>query len=147
MSTKPPLARSPLAKGGFVSLGGNVCLESSKHHTLSTRKKNMEKENVMSDLKNLEILPFDEFWAKDPAPGTVYFEFGSSSMTLVGYEIDPEVDDPDNAVLVQVGSSTKSDEPELYAVAKWGSWDTPENQKIRKLQQEARTLMDTPVSA
>lgn len=94
----------------------------------------------MTDYSGIEILSHEEFWAKDPAPGTVFFELGQDGLETVGREIDPEVDHPDNAVMVRVGS----DEPgadELYAVLKWGSWATPENQKIRTLRDEAAKLM------
>lgn len=94
----------------------------------------------MTNFSGMEILSHDDFWAKDPAPGTVFFELGTSGLETVGREIDPEVDHPDDAVMVQVGP----DEPEadeLYAVLKWGSWETPENQKIKELRDKGRELM------
>lgn len=94
----------------------------------------------MTDLSGMEILSHDDFWGKDPAPDTVFLELGNSALVTVGREIDPEVDHPDNAVMVQVGSS-EAGADELYAVLKWGSWDTPENQKIKALRTEAAKLM------
>lgn len=94
----------------------------------------------MTDFSGIEIYRHEEFWAKEPAPGTIFFELGQAALVTVGREIDREVDHPDDAVMVQVGP----DEPEadeLYAVLKWGSWETPENQKIKELRDKARELM------
>lgn len=95
----------------------------------------------MTDLNAMEILSHKEFWAKDPAPGTVFFELGASGLVLVGIELDPEVDEPSNAVMMQVGSKRDPKADELYAVLKWGSWDTPENQKIYDLREKTRQLV------
>lgn len=95
----------------------------------------------MTDPNAMEILGHDAFWAKDPAPGTVFFELGNSKLELVGIEVDPEIDDPSNAVMVRVGSKPDPEDEELYAVLKWGSWDTPENQKIKALRDKAAKLM------
>ncbi len=89
----------------------------------------------------MEIMNHTEFWAKNPAPGTIFFELGSSGLELVGREIDPAIDHPDNAVMVKVGSKPDPEADELYAVVKWGTWDTPENQAILALQRKARFLM------
>lgn len=93
----------------------------------------------MAEFKQIEIVGEEEFWARDPAPGTVFIEIANGKMELVGSEIDVEVDDPDNAVMVSgVGSASS---PEGYAVLEWGSWETPANLKIRELRDEARRLM------
>lgn len=95
----------------------------------------------MTDYSGIEILSHEEFWAKDPAPGTVFFELGQDGLETVGREIDPEVDHPENAVMVRVSSKPDPEAEELYAVLKWGSWETPENQKIKALRDEAAKLM------
>ena len=94
----------------------------------------------MTDFSGIEIYRHEEFWAKDPAPGTIFFELGQSALVTVGREIDIEWDDPSNAVMVQVGPDMPEAD-ELYAVVKWGSWDTPENQKIKELRDKAAELM------
>lgn len=94
----------------------------------------------MTDYSKMEILSHDEFWARDPAPGTEFIELADSKMTLVGEEIDVELDDPENAVMVSMDTKSTS-EGTTYAVLQWGSWETPENSKIRELRDEARRLM------
>lgn len=96
-----------------------------------------------SDFNAMEILSHDDFWAKDPAPGTLFFELGESLMELVGSKIDIKLDDPSNAVAITSATLRNSSElgDGIYAVLKWGDWDTPENREIRKLQAEARELM------
>jgi hypothetical protein len=94
----------------------------------------------MTDYSKIEILSHEEFWARDPAPGTEFIELSNSKMTLVGSEIDVELDDPENAVMVSMKLGA-SPEESGYAVIHWGSWDTPENSKIRELRDEAVRLM------
>ena len=94
----------------------------------------------MTDFSAMEILSREEFWAREPAPGTIFFELGQSGLETVGREIDPEVDHPDDAVMFR-GISDMPEADELYAVLKWGSWETPENQKIKELRDKARELM------
>ncbi len=99
----------------------------------------------MTDFSGMEILSHDDFWAKDPAPGTIFFELGVSGLETVGREIDPEVDHRDDAVMVRSISYI----PEaygFYAVFKWGSWETPENQKIKALRDGASRLMAKEVA-
>jgi len=94
----------------------------------------------MTDYSKIEILSHEEFWARDPAPGTEFIELSNSKMTLIGSEIDVELDDPENAVMVGMELRTPSEETG-YAVIHWGSWETPENSKIRELRDEASRLM------
>jgi len=92
----------------------------------------------MTDSSKIEILSYKEFWDRDPAPGTEFIELSHSKMILVGSEIDPEFDHPDNAVMVNEGPDS---EGTSYAVLQWGSWETPENSKIRELRDESQRLM------
>lgn len=96
----------------------------------------------MSDFNAMEILTHDEFWGRDPAPDTLFFELGGRPLKLVGRLIDPETEDSTNAVMVQVGQSRPGDSDELYAVVKWGDWTTEANQKVRRLRIEAERLID-----
>ncbi len=95
----------------------------------------------MLNFDTAEILTYEQFWAKDPAPGTIFVEFSNSKMELVGSEIDPELDHPDNAVMIGFGAKTEAELEESYIVLKWGSWDTPENQRILELRNRAKVLM------
>ena len=95
------------------------------------------------NLETAEILSHDDFWARNPAPGTKFFELGESLMELVGSKIDPELDDPDNAVAIGfVRPATKEIGDGGYVILSWGSWDTAENREIFELQQAARKTME-----
>lgn len=94
----------------------------------------------MLNLDTAEILTYEQFWARDPAPGTLFFETSDSLWKIGGREIDPKLDDPDNSVYIQ-GVTPEEAPEELYLVVKWGSWDTPENRKILELRNRAKALM------
>lgn len=89
----------------------------------------------------VEIMNKADFWEKDPAPGTVFFDLDVSVMELVGEKIDPKLDDPDNAVMISLSNSTTDLPSSTVAVVKWGDWNTEENREIFRLRQEAKELM------
>lgn len=68
----------------------------------------------------MEILTRDEFWARNPAPDTRFVELSGVSK-VVGTEIDPDEQDPDDIVAVTFGDNDETEDSVI--VLSWGSWD------------------------
>jgi hypothetical protein len=68
----------------------------------------------------MEIMTHDEFWARNPAPGTQFIELDGVNRVIAN-EIDPDVDDPDDITMVSVSGIHPFNDS--IAVVSWGSWD------------------------
>lgn len=70
----------------------------------------------------MEIMSHDEFWARNPAPDTLFVEL-SSVGRVTAREIDPDVDDPDDITCVSFNAEDESKFEGQIGVVSWGSWD------------------------
>lgn len=82
----------------------------------------------------MEILTHEDFWARNPAPGTRFFEIEEFS-EVVFRKIDPEIDDPDDITAISFPSIDKISDDSKIIVISWGTWDA--NKEAIELHSEA----------
>lgn len=77
----------------------------------------------------MEIMTTKEFWSKNPAPDTIFYELDSIPSIVVGEAIDPETQDPDDIVMISYKRRSTEDkqQEEMVLVKSWGSWDNHKN--------------------
>lgn len=99
-------------------------------------------ESSILDLNNFEILTHEQFWARNPAPGTVYSEIDPTQTDIiVASEINVGEQEPDDILGIGVGRGDIENFKEpFYLVLKWGSWEG--NEKYLEMHDEAARLMD-----
>lgn len=99
---------------------------------------------VIVNTEDMVVLTREQFWAMNPAPGTVYSQIGYHADVIVANEIDIERQEPDDILSCRVNGATLSTEgdSDLYIVFKWGAWDD-ENRKYLDMHDEAARLMDS----
>jgi hypothetical protein len=68
----------------------------------------------------MEILSQEEFWKRNPAPGTKFVEL-DGMFNVIANPLDPETEDPDDITLF-TESRDKSLKNQIGVVS-WGSWD------------------------
>jgi hypothetical protein len=71
----------------------------------------------------MELMTHEEFWGKNPAPGTRFLEMSEESSVVVARGIDPETDDPDDIVAVGFTKSSGPIKEDQILVLEWGSWE------------------------
>lgn len=71
----------------------------------------------------MEILTRDEFWAKNPAPGTKFIEVEDNVCEISANSIEPDVDDPDEITMIRVSRSKTPTPVDSVLVFSWGSWE------------------------
>lgn len=87
----------------------------------------------------MEIMTRDEFWARNPAPDTKFFELHNISR-VSAHPIEVKDQDPDD--IVAVTYSVEDDEPaDSIAVVEWGSWSN--HSDLIEQHNEAVRLMKT----
>lgn len=76
----------------------------------------------------MEILTRDEFWAKNPAPGTKFLEIDEHACVIVARDIDPEEEEPDE--ITMIGFAKNASAPlgeDKVIVIEWGTWEGHED--------------------
>lgn len=84
----------------------------------------------------MEVMTRDEFWARNPAPGTKFVEVDSVS-SVTAHEIDPLDQEPDD--ILAVTYSPNDDEVNMILIISWGSWD--DHKEILQMHTEAVASM------
>jgi hypothetical protein len=71
----------------------------------------------------MEILTRDEFFAKNPAPGTKFLEIDEHACVIVARDIDPDTDEPDDITMIGFEKSEGPTGEDKVIVIEWGSWE------------------------
>lgn len=71
----------------------------------------------------MEILTRDEFWAKNPAPGTKFVEIEDAVCEVVARPIDPHLDEPDEITMIGISRRSALVSADQILVFEWGTWD------------------------
>ena len=71
----------------------------------------------------MEILTRDEFWAKNPAPGTKFVEIEDAVCEVIARPIDPSIDEPDEITMIGISRRNAPVAADQIIVFEWGTWE------------------------
>lgn len=71
----------------------------------------------------MEILTRDEFWKKNPGPGTKFIEIEDNFCEISANPIEPDVDEPDEITMIRVSRSKAPVVADSILVLSWGTWE------------------------